>query len=306
MIKIPKICLGQDGFVNLGQTEDTTTDKILSFAQEEGFQGIELHNQFQPYELKDAASARKSYLDSGLEIPGLQTGHLTGFNRPISEDSDERKQYVADVDAALAFDQAIGGTHSTLTPPVVGKWEIADSHPAMVQDFTSAEYDTAMARYIETIGEVAALAEKRGIVMAVEPEPPLIMNGGRIREPIEDVKHLLDSVKSKNLSVLFDVCHINILSHGDPVGFLKKLNGRVSWVHVADNDFGLTPAARTGTHLEFGKGNVDLKKLMRAFKDQVPNLKWLQIDTWENPRPYETARKNKADLVRALNEISWR
>lgn len=294
MIQIPRICLGQDGFVNLGQTEDTTTDKILSFAQEEGFQGIELHNQYQPYELKDAAAVRKSYLDRRLEIPGLQTGHLTYFDRPISENRDERMQYVADIDGALLFDQAIGGTHSTLTPPV------------MVGEFTPTEYDAAMDRYVETIGEVAALAEKRGIVMAVEPEPNLIMNGGRIREPIEDVKHLLDSVKSKNLCVLFDVCHVNYLSHGDPVGFLKKLNGRVSWVHVADNDLSLTPTVGTASHLEFGKGNVDLKKLMQAFKQEVPNLKWLQIDTWENPRPYETARVNKAELVRVLKEISWR
>jgi sugar phosphate isomerase/epimerase len=294
VIDIPKICLGQDGFVNLGQTEDTTTDNILSFAEGEGFQGIELHNQYQPYELKDAAAVRKSYLDRGLEIPGLQTGHLTYFNRPISENQDERKQYVADVDEALVFDQAIGGVHSTLTPPV------------MIGDFTPTEYDAAMARYVETIEEVAAVAEKRGIVMAVEPEPNLIMNGGRIREPIEDVKHLLNSVKSKNLCVLFDVCHVNVLSHGDPVGFLKKLKGRVSWVHVADNDLSLTPTVGTASHLEFGKGNVDLKKLMSAFKEEVPRLKWLQIDTWENPLPYETARKNKTELARVLNEISWR
>jgi len=237
---------------------------------------------------------RKKYLDMGLEIPGLQTGHLTGLDRPISENPDDRRQYVADVDAALAFDQAIGGVHSTLTPPF------------MMGEYTPAEYDAAMARYVETIGEVAARAEKRGIIMAVEPEPNLILNGGKVREPIEDVKHLLDSVKSKSLCVLFDVCHVNYLSHGDPSGFLKKLQGRVSWVHVADNDMTLTPTVGTASHIEFGKGNVDLKKLMSTFKQEVPNLKWLQIDTWENPLPYEVAHKNKAELVRVLNEISWR
>jgi len=295
VIGFPKICLGQDGFVNFGWAEkDTTNEELLSFAQEEKFQGIELHNLLQPYEMENAAKIRKEYLDRGLEIPGLQTGHLTDFKRPISEDQNERKQYVADVGDALAFDQAIGGVHSTLTPPV------------MMGDFTPAEYDAAMGRYVETIGEVAALAEKRGIVMAIEPEPNLIMNGGKIREPIEDVKHLLDSVKSKNLCILFDVCHINYLSHGDPSGFLRKLHGRVSWVHVADNDMTLTPTIGTASHLEFGKGNIDLKKLMKTFKEEVPNLKWLQIDTWENPLPYETARKNRAELVRVLNEISWR
>lgn len=296
MISFPKICLGQDGFVNFGWAEkDTTNEEILSFAQEERFQGIELHNLFQPYELNNAGAIRKSYLERGLEIPGLQTGHVTFYNNPISDDPEERKKYVAAIDEALAFDQAIGGTHSTLTPPT------------LVGDYTASDYDKALHTYVETIGQVAAVAEKRGIVMAIEPEPHMLMNGGKgIREPIEDVLHMLNGVRSKNLCILFDVCHVNVLSHGDPSGFLKKLNGRVSWVHVADNDMSLTPMVGTASHLEFGKGNVDLKKLMSTFKEEVPNLKWLQIDTWENPHPYETARRNRAELVRALDEISWR
>jgi sugar phosphate isomerase/epimerase len=291
---MPKVCLGQDGFVNIGQTEDTTTEEILAFAQKEGFQGIELHNLYQPYDSDKARAIQKDYLDRGLEIPGLQTGHITFYNNPISEDKEERGRYIAAIDEALAFDQAIGGIHSTLTPPT------------LIGEYTSSDYDKALDRYVETIGQVAGVAEKRGIVMAVEPEPHMLMNGGKIREPIEDIRHLLDGVKSKNLAVLLDVCHANFLSHGDPSGFLRKLNGRVSWVHVADNDMGLTPTVGTASHLEFGKGNVDLTKLMRAFKEEVPNLKWLQIDTWENPVPYETARKNRAALVSVLDEIGWR
>ncbi len=291
---MPKICLGQDGFVNLGQTEDTTNEEILSFAEKEGFQGIELHNLYQPYDLPNARSIKKSYLDRGLEIPGLQTGHVTYYNNPISEDKDERKRYVAAIDEALRFDEAIEGVHSTLTPPT------------LIGEYSTSEYDKALDRYVETIGDVAEAAEKRDIVMAVEPEPHMLMNGGKVREPIEDVRYLLNGVKSKYLCVLFDVCHANVLSHGDPSGFLRQLNGRVSWVHVADNDMSLTPTVGTASHLEFGKGNVDLEKLMRTFKELVPNLGWLQIDTWENPRPYETAHANKADLLAVLDKISWR
>jgi sugar phosphate isomerase/epimerase len=292
---VPKICLGQDGFVNFGWSDkDTTNEEILSFAQKEGYQGIELHNLFQPYEIDNAAAIRKSYLDLGLEIPGLQTGHITFYNNPIGE-PDERKKYVAAIDEALAFDQAIGGTHSTLTPPTI------------VGEHTLSDYDKALRTYVETIGEVAAVAEKRGIIMAIEPEPHMIMNGDKgAREAIEDVTFLLNGVGSKNLCILFDVCHVNYLSHGDPSGFLRKLHGRVSWVHVADNDMTLTPTVGTASHVEFGKGNVDLKKLMSTFKEEVPDLKWLQIDTWENPLPYETARRNRAELVRVLDGISWR
>ncbi len=294
---MPKICLGQDGFVNIGQTEDTTTEQILAFAHDQGFQGIELHNLYQPYDLKTADAVKKDYVRRGLEIPGLQTGHITYYNSPISDDADERKRYVAAMDGALEYAQAIGAIHSTITPPML----IGEFTPDQYKD----EYQKRLELYIATLQDVVAAAEKRGVVMAIEPEPHMMLNGGKFRDPVVDIKQVLDGISSKNLCILFDVCHMNVLSKGDPSGILRKLNGRVSWAHVADNDLKLTPTVGTATHLAFGEGNVDMERLMRTFKEEVPNLRWLQIDTWENPHPYEVAAKNKAELARILNKISW-
>ena len=130
------------------------------------------------------------------------------------------------------------------------------------------------------------------------------MNGGGARESIDDVRFILNTIKSKKLAILFDIAHVNIISHGDPVGFLKQLNGRVSWVHVADNDFSLSPFG-TGKHQTFGEGNVNMKVLFSAMKSECPNLGWLQIDTWEHPTPLEAASKNKKELGRILREIGW-
>ena len=85
---------------------------------------------------------------------------------------------------------------------------------------------------------------------------------------------------------------------------MKSLNGRVSWVHVADNDFSLSPFG-TGKHQTFGDGNVDMPKLFAAMKAECPRLAWLQIDTWEHPAPFEAAAKNKKELVRILKEVGW-
>jgi sugar phosphate isomerase/epimerase len=289
---MPKICLGQDGFVNTGQGIDTDREAILSFAQKEKFQGIELHSFYEEYDISRAEAIKSDYAKRGLEIPGLQTGHLTFYHNPISDDKQERKEYVDAVGEALKFAQAIGAVHSTLTPPT----------PMLG---TSEEYLKLLDRYIETLNEVVAIAEERGVVMAVEPEPPMMLNGGNFRDPLEDIRHVLDSVKSKNLCILFDVPHANVLSKGDPSGFLKKLNGRVSWVHFADNDFSLTPMIGTATHLEFGKGNIDTEKLMLTLKQEVPNLRWLQIDTWENSHPFEVAAENRNKLLATLRRISW-
>lgn len=284
--------------MNLGQTQDTTNEAILAFAEKEGFQGIELHNLFQPYDLAKAGEVKKDYLRRGLEIPGLQTGHITYYNSPISDDPEERKRYVKAMDEALEYAQALGAVHSTITPPMmVGEPETEEYQ---------RDYQKNLERYIDTLQEVVAAAEKRGVVMAIEPEPHMMLNGGRFRDPMTDIGQVLGAIKSKNLCILFDICHANVLSKGDPSGFLRKLGGRVSWVHAADNDMKLTPTVGTATHIRFGEGNVDMEKLMRTFKEEVPGLKWIQIDTWENPNPYEVAAGNKADLVKILDKISWR
>ena len=290
---MPKLCLGQDGFVNIGQTDDTTTEAILTFAQEEGFRGIELHNLYQPYDMATAAKVKADYERRGLEIPGLQTGHLTYYNNPISDDPEERKRYVTAMDEALQYAEAVGMVHSTITPPM------------MIGEFTHDEYQKKLETYIDTLQGVVAAAEKRHVVMAIEPEPHMMLNGGKFRDPMIDIGQVLEGIQSKNLCILFDICHANVLSNGDPSGFLRKLHGRVSWVHVADNDMKLTPTVGTATHLAFGEGNVDMEKLMRTFKEEVPGLEWLQIDTWENPKPYEVAKRNKVALSDILKRISW-
>jgi sugar phosphate isomerase/epimerase len=197
------------------------------------------------------------------------------------------------MDEALEFAEALGATHSTITPPVI------------IGEYDSARYIELLDRYVAVLTDVVAAAERRGVVMAIEPEPPMMLNGGKFRDPIVDIHQVLQSIKSRNLCILFDVCHANILSNGDPSDFLKKLDHRVSWVHVADNDGALTPAVRTATHLQFGEGNIEMERLMRTLKEEVPGLKWLQIDTWENARPYATAKKNKEDLMTVLDRIQW-
>jgi sugar phosphate isomerase/epimerase len=288
---MPKICLGEDGFVRFGLGPMIRRDEVLSFAKKEEFQGIELHAQFEMYTPSVAKATKEYYASYGQEIPGIQTGHIGFFYPPISEDDTTRANYVNAVDDALKFAEELDARHSTLTPPL------------FTTDMTK-EYDTLLDRYIKVVAEVVERAEKRNVVMAIEPEPNLILNGGGLRDSLEDVNFVLKTIKSKNLAILYDISHVNIISHGDPVGFLKDLKGRVSWVHVADNDFSLSPFG-TGKHQTFGDGNVDMVKLFSAMKEECPNLEWLQIDTWEHPEAFEAAAKNKKELVRILSEIGW-
>ena len=288
---MPLICLGEDGFVTLGPGPKHTREEILFFAQKEGFRGIELHAQFEKYDLDSAGATKEYYSRFGQQIPGIQTGHIGFYHPPISEDVETRKEYVAAIDEALAYAEKLGAHHSTLTPP-------------LFMDDMAPEYDMLLDRYLEVVAQVVDKAEKRDVILAIEPEPNLFLNGGGARDSIEDVRHALNLIKSKKLAILFDIAHINIISHGDPVGFLKQLNGRVSWVHIADNDFSLSPFG-TGKHQTFGEGNVNMRKLFSALKSECPGLAWLQIDTWEHPAPFEAASKNNRELKGILSDIDW-
>lgn len=288
---MPKICLGEDGFVRIGAGEPIYRDDILSFAKKERFQGIEIHAQFESYEPSTAQATKDYYATFGQRIPGLQTGHIGFFYSPVSDSESVRNEYVKGVKEAQEFAELIGAKHCTLTPPLF--------FPEM-----AAEYDEILERYVKVVEQVVANAEKHNVIMAIEPEPNLILNGGSIRESIEDVKMILDRIESKNLAILYDVSHVNVISHGDPLGFLKELDGRVSWMHVADNDSTLSPLG-TGKHMTFGEGKVGMVQLFTAAKEELPNLEWLQIDTWEHPEPFVAAKKNKQELEKILASIGW-
>ena len=211
----PSYLLGEDGFVRFVQGPMIRRDEVLSFAKKEGFQGIELHAQFEMYTPGVAKATKQYYANYGQEIPGIQTGHIGFFYPPISEDDATRANYVSAVGDALKFAEELDAHHSTLTPPL------------FTTEMTP-EYDILLDRYIKVVEQVVEKAEKRNVVMAIEPEPNLIMNGGGLRECLEDVNLVLNTIKSKNLAILYDISHVNIISHGDPVGFLKALKGRVS------------------------------------------------------------------------------
>jgi sugar phosphate isomerase/epimerase len=289
---MPKICLGEDGFLKLTTMMQPRREEILNFAQKEGFEGIEIHSHWETYAPGLEGPLKHYYSQFGQAIPGLQTGHLTGMYPALSDNPTVRKCYIKAVDNAIIFINGLGGRHVSITPP----WFVSGQ--------TQETYDKNVKRFTDVLMEIIPVAEANNVTLAIEPEPNLILNGGTFRESIEDVTQVLDTVNSKYLKVLYDLPHVNVLSHHDPIGFLKALKGRVSWLHIADNDMTLT-AIGTGKHLIFGQGNMDMEALFKAFKEECPNLSWLMIDTWECPDPWDVAAKNRTALAEILKKINW-
>ncbi len=292
-----KYCLGENGFIfgKPWHEEDIERQQILEFAKKEGFNGIELHDFYESYSKDSADQIRNELKSYGLEIPCIQTGTVTGMYSPLSEEEEKTKQFLEKMKEYIEFAHALGASTATVSPPQFS--------PDCV--LAGYSHDDMVNKFIDVLNQLVETAEANKIVLAFEPEPQMILNGGFVRKPVEDSLKVLDAIKSDYVKVLYDVTHANTMGRGDPVGFLKALKGRVGWTHIADNDGWITPYFLSSNHLEFGKGNINIEAVMKALKETCPHIGWLQVDVWENITPFETASKNKKVLENILKKIKW-
>lgn len=292
-----KYCLGENGFIfgKPWHEEDIERQQILEFAKKEGFNGIELHDFYESYSKDSADEIRNELKSYGLEIPCIQTGTVTGMYSPLSESEETRQQFLDRMKEYIEFANALGAPVATVSPP-------SFSAEVVMAGYT---HDEMVNKFIDCLSKLVETAEANKVVLAFEPEPQMILNGGFIRKPVEDSLKVLDAIKSDYVKVLYDVTHANTMGRGDPVGFLKALKGRVGWTHIADNDGWITPYFLSSNHLEFGKGNINIEAVMKALKETCPHLGWLQVDVWENVTPFETASKNKKILEKIAKKINW-
>jgi len=294
---LPKICLGENGFI-FGQPwhERFQKKQILDFAKDQEFDGIELHPFFEPYNQTRFKKIVKEYEKYGLEIPCIQTGGATHLHSPISPKLQTRKKFTRLMKKWLEFAHGVGAVVSTLTPP--------NCHAKEIREL-NLPHEKIIELFVESCRGVVEAAEKNNIVLALEPEPQMILNGGFFRKSIDDIWQVLNALDSKNLTILCDTTHAYTLSGGDPDGFLRALKGRVGWTHIADNDGTYTPYALSSKHLVFGEGKINIEQMMRTFKETCPHLEWLQIDVWECTDPFMTAQMNKKVIQDILKQISW-
>ncbi len=292
-----KYCLGENGFIfgKPWHEEDIERQQILEFAKKEGFNGIELHDFYESYSKDSADEIRNELKSYGLEIPCIQTGTVTGMYSPLSDSEETKQLFLERMKEYIEFAHALGAPVATVSPP---------SFTGMLV-MSGYSHDDMVNKFIDVLNQLVETAEANKVVLAFEPEPQMILNGGFIRKPVEDSLKVLDAIKSDYVKVLYDVTHANTMGRGDPVGFLKALKGRVGWTHIADNDGWITPYFLSSNHLEFGKGNINIEAVMKALKETCPHLGWLQVDVWENITPFETASKNKKVLENILKKIKW-
>ena len=253
--------------------------EILEFARNAGFEGIELwrgwRDGYPEPEDDGAIAAMRSEIEShGLQVFSIQAG-VSGAN-PVSDDADERRAYTAalkrQVDLAVGFGCEAMGLWSAGRPP------------------DGLSEDGLIDRFAGVVLPVARHAVESGILLAIEGEPPLLINSAaRYRK-------LFDAVGMVEFKAIFDPTHFDILggARGRPEDLLLDLGvERIGYVQFSDGDSTLRPFpnGRGGTsrHLPCGDGLYDLERLCSILHNGGFRG-WFQMDSWGTEDAYRASR----------------
>ena len=145
-------------------------------------------------------------------------------------------------------------------------------------------------RFADVVRPVAQHAVDSGLVLAIEGEPPLLINS------VARYHKLFDAVGMEEFKVIFDPSHFDVLggAQGRPEDLLVDLGvDRVGYVQFCDGDSTLRPfpsgGAGTSRHLPCGEGVYDIAKLCSLLYEGGFRG-WFQMDSWGTEDAYWTSK----------------
>ena len=168
-------------------------------------------------------------------------------------------------------------------PKVLSFWsgKLPDGVPA----------DAAYARLVEGASEVAEYAGARGVTVAFEPEP------GMLVDTLEKYECLKGDVKEDNFLLTADVGHFICTEASPPEECIRRCAADIRNVHLEDMKRG------RHEHLFFGEGELDLKKVLCALRDTgYDGCVNVELSR-HSDRAVETARKAKELIDAVLGEL---
>jgi sugar phosphate isomerase/epimerase len=122
-------------------------------------------------------------------------------------------------------------------------------------DIENKPRETALDLLVAECRRLCAHAERRGVRLAFEPEP------GMLIDSMDRMSELMDRVAHPNLGVTIDVGHLHCQGEQPIAKHLVDWRQRLWNVHIED--------ARHGVHehLIFGDGEIDFAPVLRALRD---------------------------------------
>jgi sugar phosphate isomerase/epimerase len=109
--------------------------------------------------------------------------------------------------------------------------------------------------FLDTLGQVSALAAARGVTVAFETG----------QESADLLRRTLDELKCPNLKVNFDPANMLLYDKGDPLRAVEVLGPDIRSVHVKDANRPTTPGA-WGEEVPLGQGQVNIREFVKTLQ----------------------------------------
>jgi sugar phosphate isomerase/epimerase len=109
--------------------------------------------------------------------------------------------------------------------------------------------------FLDTLGQVSALAAAKGVTIAFETG----------QETADLLRLTLNELKCANLKVNFDPANMLLYDMGDPLRAVEVLAGDIRSVHVKDANRPTTPGT-WGQEVPLGQGQVNIKEFVKRLK----------------------------------------
>ena len=235
---------GLDGSLPIGSAMEQAS-KLGFEAIELGIasQGVLTHNTTQAECEEIVREAEKH----GLEISGVASGE-SWTTSPTANDEDVRKKIINFTQKALQVTQWLGTDAYLFVPGAV---EVCFRPDAEV-----VPYDVCYQRASEAISKLVPVAEKLGVVIAVEN----VWNKFLL-SPLE-MREFIDNFNTSQVGVYFDVG--NVLLTGYPDHWIRILGSRIKRVHI--KDFKRSVGTADG-FVDLLEGDVDFEAVKQALSE---------------------------------------
>jgi len=240
--------------------------KSMIAASKFGYDGVEL--ALMSADEVSSSELRSWIGETGMQISSISTGQLFAARKLCftSPDQGLRNQTVLEfsrlIDLAADFGQMVN----------IGRVR-GSIHPGQT-------LEQAEALFSESLIDLAAYAEKRGVMLLIEPVNRYEIN---YINTLDEGSALLDKLNCSSLGLMPDVFHMNI--EDDQIGESLICNARhIRYIHLADSN----------RHAP-GDGHLDYKEVFGALQT-IGYDGWITAEILPYPNPDEAARRAIAFL----------
>ena len=256
-ISVPKICLSTYClFLGMSFRE------AILFAVKHKFEGIELLCEI--YDAWPASLTKddRSFIRdiSGENRLSLSLHSPSIGNNIASHNPGQRRESIAQLKETILLAEEVGGGVVTVHPGRVAFFRLLSDQndsPYSLKAMKGEAYQFLL----DGLRECALFAQERGVILCVE-------NMGHLPNDaihtVGELRKLVDEVANPSLEVTLDLSHAHI--EGGIFRAIQTLKPHIRHIHVSDN-FG-----RESSHLELGKGHIDLSpavEFLKAFDGMI-------------------------------------